>query len=480
MFTPQVIAVVPLLGALGVAFSLHLINHFSEEVENRPPKAALKKIISTTGKAVLLSAVTTMVGFASLLSSNIPPITNIGLAFLIGMIYCFLSTMVLVPSLLLIFRYKKRIKKGWRVFARVVDYRKQIIFVLTFITFISIIVIPSVSTETSLWAMMPENMDSSKAMNKYSEQMESGQQGAFYVGVKNGDVLEPPILEKIDSVEKMINNNIENAAAYSIVDLIKSLNLGNREEIPETREKVERLLERWVGETELRMMLNDDYTKALVYVDIPTMSVEETEQPVEEIDNVLEQFDDTYSGEVSLFTGTAPILIIINNMLMGEQFQFMFVSLALVFLCLLIVFRSFRYALFTFVPILLILLWEPGLLVISGIPLDIATIMVSSVAIGAGIDFSVHITQRVRDELKQRSALDAVKVAVARKSIPLIEATIALIAGGIPMFLMDYRMISQFVLIVLVMLSFACVTALLALPSIYAVKNGRWLEKWGK
>ena len=182
-------------------------------------------------------------------------------------------------------------------------------------------------------------------------------------------------------------------------------------------------------------MLNDDNTKALVTVSIPTMSVEDTKKPVQEIDELLHQSQETFAGNISLFTGTAPVLIIINDLLMGEQVRFMLVSLALVFLCLLIVFRSFRYALFTFIPLIFILLWEPGLLVLTDISLDVATIMVSSVAIGAGIDFSVHITQRVRDELVEKPALEAIKIAVSRKSVPLIESTLALVVGGIPVLL---------------------------------------------
>jgi len=128
------------------------------------------------------------------------------------------------------------------------------------------------------------------------------------------------------------------------------------------------------------------------------------------------------------------------------------------------------------------LIWEPGALVLTGIPLNVATIMVSSVAIGAGIDFSVHITERVRDELKDQrtTALEAVKTAIAAKSPSLVEATIALIAGGIPIILMEYEMITQFIVLVLLMLVFACISALLGLAAIYSYKNGEWLEKWGR
>ncbi|RLF44270.1 MAG: hypothetical protein DRN29_08760 [Thermoplasmata archaeon] len=103
--------------------------------------------------------------------------------------------------------------------------------------------------------------------------------------------------------------------------------------------------------------------------------------------------------------------------------------------------------------------------------------MVSSIAIGAGIDFSVHITERVRDELKEKNALDAIKTAISRKSPSLVEATLALVGGGIPIFLMEYEMISQFILLVLLMLVFACVASLLGLAALYSWKNGKWLEK---
>jgi len=117
---------------------------------------------------------------------------------------------------------------------------------------------------------------------------------------------------------------------------------------------------------------------------------------------------------------------------------------------------------------------------LTGIPLNVATIMVSSVAIGAGIDFSVHITERLREELKTKPALDAIKTTIYKKSPSLIEATVALIAGGIPIILIEYEMITQFILLTLVMLVFSCVASLLGLAAIYSVKNGQWLESWGR
>ncbi len=476
-FAPTVIAVIPLLGALGVAYSLHMINHFAEEVETHSPKNAVKRIITTTGKAVLLSAITTIVGFASLLSSTMPPIENMGLAFLIGVLYCFISTMVLVPPLLIISKYKKKGIKGWETLSKLTEYRKHIVLLLLVITLLSVAAIPNVSTRTSIWEMMPSKMSSSVSMSEFSQKFEGGQSGVFLVEAEEDGVLEPSLLHELDAMVKAINVGVENASAFSIADVIKKLNFPYGV-IPQYKEDVETIVNERMGEKYKVMMLKfkRDESQTLVYVDMPMIPVDKTQRSIEGVNQIISQYRGEINGEITNLTGLGAITVAINTLLMSQQFRFMFLSFLLVFLCLLLVFRSFKYAGITFIPILLILIWEAGALVLFDIPLNVATIMVASIAIGAGIDFSVHITERVRDELKEKRGLEAIKTAIARKSPSLVEATLAVIGGGIPIFLMEYEMISQFILLVLLMLVFACVSSILALTVFYSWKNGKWLE----
>ncbi|MFO8132337.1 MAG: MMPL family transporter [Thermoplasmatota archaeon] len=475
-FAPTVIAVIPLLAALGIAYALHMVNHFAEKVEETSPEEALHHIIATTGKAVLLSAVTTIVGFASLLSSTMPPIENMGLAFLIGVLYCFIATMVMVPALLLISNYKQKGIRGWDSFSKLVRYRKHILLLFVVLTALSLAALPSVSPRTSIYEMMPGKMPSSQAMHDYSADFDSGQMGVVEVETGPEGVLEPSFLKQLESMEKAINVGIKNASAYSIVDVVKRLNLGT---IPATKEEVKNLIEDKLGEKYRTMMLSDGYNKTLIYVNMPVIPVDETRTAVDGVNQIIEQYDNKIDGSITSLAGLSSVTVEINGMLMDQQFRFMFLSLLLVFTCLLLVFRSFKYATITFLPILIILVWQPGALILTGTPLNVATIMVSSVAIGAGIDFSVHITERVRDELKEKPPLAAIKTAIARKSPPLLETTLALIAGGIPIALMEYELMTQFIMLVLIMLVFACVASLLGLAAVYSYKKGTWLERWG-
>ncbi len=472
-FAPTVIAVLPLLGALGVAYSLHMINYFMEIRDGK--EEAVKRMIAKTGRAVFLSAITTIVGFASLLTSIMPPIQNMGLAFVIGVSYCFISTMILIPCLLIAFTPRKRVELKWDSLANLTRYRKQILGLLAIITIVSIISIPEVSTRSSVWEMMPQKMQSMVVMKEYSKNFNAGQSGVILVESTPEGILEPKLLEKLDEMEKMINTGVENVSMYSIVDVIKKMNFGR---LPKTREETRRIVENLPDKYKV-MMLDENYSKTLIYVEMPITPLKETRRSVISIDQIIAQYNKEINGygKISQLTGLAAITVELNQLLMSQQFRFMFISLILVYVCLLLVFRSFKYASFSIVPIILLLIWQPSMLVLLHIPLNVATITVSSIAIGVGIDFAVHITERVREEITRRSGLQAIKVTLSRKSPSLAEATIALIGGGIPIFLMEYEMISQFITLVLFMLVFACISAILSLAAIYAWKNGKLLEK---
>ncbi len=478
-FAPTVIAVLPLLGALGIAYSLHMINYFIEVMKEGREKA-VKKMIGTTGRAVFLSAITTVVGFASLITSEMPPIANMGLAFVIGVLYAFISTMILIPAFLLALPPERTIEMKWNSLANLTRYRKQIFLVLFAVSILSLAAFPYVSSKTSVWEMMPHKMNSYQKMMEYSEKFGAGQSGVILVNTSPDGLLEPTILEKLDEMEKIINTGVDNTSAYSIVDVIKRMNGGR---IPRTREDVERTVSKLPEKYNVMMLTKDKegnylYNKTLIYVEMPIMPLDKTRIEVASVNQITSQYDGELNNvNISQLAGLAAMTVELNDMLMEQQMRFMFISLILVYLCLLLVFRSFRYASFTMVPIILLLVWQPGIFVLLHIPLNISTMTVSSIVIGVGIDFAVHITERVREEMKTKSGLRAIKIALSRKTPSLVEATVALVAGSVPIFLMEYEMISQFIIMVLVMLAIACLASVLTLASFYSIRNGKLLEE---
>ena len=73
------------------------------------------------------------------------------------------------------------------------------------------------------------------------------------------------------------------------------------------------------------------------------------------------------------------------------------VAIALAFLIVLFVLRDFRLSLITILPVVAITLWLRGGMVLTGTSINIVTVQISSLAIGLGVDYAIHMVQRIRE-----------------------------------------------------------------------------------
>ncbi len=102
-FNPVNIMTVPLLVGIGVTNGIHILNRFAEE---RCPSMLAK----STGKAVLVSALTTMAGFGSLMLARHQGIASLGQVMSIGVIACLVAALALLPCVINLLS-----KLGWGV-----------------------------------------------------------------------------------------------------------------------------------------------------------------------------------------------------------------------------------------------------------------------------------------------------------------------------------------------------------------------------
>jgi len=193
-------------------------------------------------------------------------------------------------------------------------------------------------------------------------------------------------------------------------------------------------------------------------------------------------------------TGGAAITKTINTAIMDTQVEtlifsmiFVFVTLAVVFLrgasgeTLLLKFRSSsRYALLTMIPVVSVIAWQP--LIMKGVSsfegsasLNMMTAMISSVVIGAGIDFGVHITERIREE---GETVEGIKRAVQHTGQSIMEAnltTVAGLTGGL--FVVWFR---GFFSVLLLLLIYSMFAGMILLPAVYTVLAKRKEAKSGE
>ncbi|HBL29074.1 MAG TPA: hypothetical protein DD490_19745, partial [Acidobacteria bacterium] len=94
-------AMIPvLLTTIGLADEVHLLWHYRHRPAAEPPAAALHRILGELAAPVVLTSITTAVGFLSFLTSAILPVSRFGLFTALGVLFCLLWSLVATPALL--------------------------------------------------------------------------------------------------------------------------------------------------------------------------------------------------------------------------------------------------------------------------------------------------------------------------------------------------------------------------------------------
>jgi len=99
-FNPANIITLPLVIGIGVAFGVYVVDRHRED-------GAVKLFSSSTGKAILLSAMTTIIGFSSMMTGDYVGLRSLGLVMTIGIFFCFLSSSLVLPQFLVLLDRRK-------------------------------------------------------------------------------------------------------------------------------------------------------------------------------------------------------------------------------------------------------------------------------------------------------------------------------------------------------------------------------------
>ena len=550
--TPTIIVLGPILLALGVSYGIHMANRIAEEPSD-DPKVRAKIAIKTTGIAVLLSAITTMIGFSSLMITNMMPVKTVGFSLTLGIFFCFLLTMFMSPPLAVITNYRKRGSKAvgdWMIkLAKIpTNHSKSIIIIIIVLLLFSVFVcLPLIETDTDLLAYAPnkdtdflgqkiEDFEMVEAGLKYTKNFDGGALGMVLVeGELRSDNYdndnEDPVenLDRIEEIEDDINDIPDEhpglkVKAISIVTVLKAIGVTNNISISQLLiGDLGNLIEPFIPEEfnikytidgnfwdvlhnpgvyqtkagqkfllnvfydtlsdESRGMLINEYRinetsgeaypeyykKTLIYVDMPIMSDKEGHKVVGAVDEIcLSSHGDLV---VSRLTGVAAIAVTVNDMMYKSQLYSLVAAIVLVLITLYIIFKitkpyknSVRLSLLATLTICIIVGFEPLIMWLFNTELNLATIMIGSSIIGAGVDFSIHITQRIREG---GETIRSVERSIETSGLGLLEATTITVFGLSSAFYVPAPAIFKFIFVVMIMLVLSAVAAMFILPSIY-------------
>lgn len=173
-----------------------------------------------------------------------------------------------------------------------------------------------------------------------------------------------------------------------------------------------------------------NYNMALMFVNTDIGSGEEQIQNFNKI--LQEHIDNTPrpTGVKFGITGQPIIRMTIFDLLKRDAVTTLVVSAVIILLLLFVMERTYTHALLVFAPLSLGLVWTMGTLGWLGIPLSVATVGLSSMILGLGVEYGVFVLTRYNEERdKNISQLESMKTTVHAIGTAVIGSGLTTIVG---------------------------------------------------
>ncbi|MCX7957733.1 MAG: MMPL family transporter, partial [Deltaproteobacteria bacterium] len=278
-------AVPVILVSTGTAYAIHIINqYYFHSAKSLSKSEIIFHAITDKWKAVLLSALTTIAGFATLTTATLTTVVDLGIFMTLGILFSFILAIVIVPMILEVLPIKKAKKvlseeealsqsKGiFLPFAEKMvlgHYRK----VITAFGILTILLIPTLFNLSA--DVNPVNYFKEDAPIRKSEQLLVDHFGGavpVFVLVK-GDVKDPRVMYFTEYLEREIEalDMIGNAQSVASVVADLNYNLINYYNIPDTAGKIGNLWFFVEGNEYLNQYVTQEMNESLILARVESL-----------------------------------------------------------------------------------------------------------------------------------------------------------------------------------------------------------------
>ncbi|HOI02226.1 MAG TPA: MMPL family transporter, partial [Candidatus Cloacimonas acidaminovorans] len=171
-------------------------------------------------------------------------------------------------------------------------------------------------------------------------------------------------------------------------------------------------------------------------------------------------------------TGMPSVYVRLNDSLIKSQFSSLLIALVLVVLIVGMIFRSISKGIYATIPIIATILVLFGFMGFTGIPLDIATVLVGSIALGIGIDYSIHFISGFNSHLKENGdAEKAIEKTLLSSGKAIIINVTSVAAGFLVLLFSQLVPLQNFGLLVAISMFGSGLGSLTLLPVILILAN---------
>lgn len=396
----------PLLSALTIAALVHLFNaiQFASQ-RGYYGKTRVKIALGEVRRPALFTSLTTAAGLASLGASPIPPIATFGLIASCGVMLIFFMVIYVVPQIFVRWDCDvwsaKTGRMSWmdatvRFFCRMgIRYPVHVLGVSLFLLIIGLPQLSTIKVETNLQEFFSPDHEIRKSIDRIDNTLVGTLPIEVFLKSDNLDTFKrPDILRQLKQFQLWAESLSQVDKTISLADYVEDMNWGFHEEdekfrkIPDDSDLISQYLLIYDGE-DMYDLVDQDFKTTLVSLNLNQHNANDITNVIEQIENYLRlNIDSSINWEI---VGVGRLFSDLEELLVNGQVYSLLGALMLIFVLMLILWRSFLQSVLCMLPNLSPILLIFIFMGLFGIWLDMATAMIASVAVGIAVDDTIHI-----------------------------------------------------------------------------------------
>ena len=388
-----------LLWVLALGNCIHVLQRYQRLHEQHPVDDAVSEAVADASRPCTLAALTTALGFVSLVTANLAPVREVGVFAAIGLLLSLPVNLVLGPELIRLLRVPARrsvARAGARWGGRAVLRRPRLVLAAAvLVTVAAAAMVPFIRVEANPLAFLPSGHEVTKAFRSVGERI-----AGFYSleVVLQSDLpwTDPRLWPVVDGLQARLVASPVVAKVVSPLDLLRKLRQWQRGfdpadyALPASQEEAEDLLaalDRRGRELVGRLVAGDGRTLRLSAI------VNEMDEGafLELVAATRQDLAKLPGGVDGWVTGMVLRLVEAQRDLVSSQLRSLGLACAVIFVVIGLGLRSWRMGLLSVPPNVLPVVVIFALMAVAGIPLDAATVMVASVTLGIAVDNTIHL-----------------------------------------------------------------------------------------
>ena len=414
---------------------VHVITKFFRELRrSRDVKLSIELSMDSLLLPLFLTSITTVAAFLTMITSPLEPLIGYGICISVGIGSAWIFSSMMLPAIINIVDWDinshfiakpsllERLIIG--VGRIVYDYPKHIFILGLSLVLMGLLGLNNVNVDVNVANFFRPGTEIRDSMDFMDRHMS----GTMDLRIRvEGDIKDPLVLNKMDSLQLFIMENDRVVVTYSIVDVVKQMHRTVMDDslkylsIPKQRGKVNNLYTMYSisgNQDDFSSMVDNEYKVALITSLSKLMTTEEVFSFIESISSYID-YNLKGIGNLSI-TGMIVVIRDMVLMVIRSSLLSIFISIVIIALIASIAFGRVIWGVLAIIPLSAATIINFGLMGHLSITLNHITAILSSIIIGVGVDFAIHFIAQFRKLAKTKDSTSLTKETVNDVGYPIL------------------------------------------------------------